>query len=393
MEKVQIIRSLSEEFSNQLEHLEEQVFYWGIRKYKLDKIFDKEQGSYLDRLEGFPEGYTNFMASTWLFCRVLMDSRLLLQFSRTKREQMFPPQNALLKKWKTNPPFWSIFTVKERLSKNIFFIEDALSGQSYYCQSPSIEKQADQIIGAEYPIICPLFPLTETIAATYGMVRIYKGWYADDLIRLYRYMIGLLGYNGSFSSFILKHYGHFFQIDHNMESPVVMFKDQKVEMICTELNLPGFDPNSLNMEIEENLPFFRMTLKNTKNSAPGEILYNRESGQLFISSVSKAGYDRLCGCLAGCSLSDEPDFRLSLALYIAVDKHMDLTLPDDHWKHLFKKEETEDSPELESLNILLAEAVEAQNQGRSFDLYRRGGELGIMKENIDNIKNLLERTK
>ncbi|MBF9015973.1 MULTISPECIES: hypothetical protein [unclassified Oceanispirochaeta] len=397
MKSYQNIKDESEEFSDRLELLEDRAISWGFRKYKLDKVFIREQGPFMDRFQNFPEGYQEFMATSWLFTRIITDPALLQKFARSAREELFPPQNALLKTWKKSIPFWSIFIIENRLEKDVFRIRDVIKEKSYLCCSGSLEQNHLEILKHSQPVITTLIPLNseeEGHVASYGMLRFYKGFKAKDLVRLYRFMEGQLGTGSSFSSFVLRHYARFFQIDNYMETPVVMHREHRMERIFSEIHLPGFDPSLLTvpMDTKEDQPFIRLRLKDRSLPLSGEILYNRESEDIFLSSFSRTGYEELRVALSSYPIPEEPDFHLPISLYLALEKDMELDLPDDPWKDVFGEEEAdkETSPELESINILMGEAVTAQNRGESFDLYTRGKELGLLSENIDALKKVFD---
>ncbi|MBI9097910.1 MAG: hypothetical protein JEY91_05510, partial [Spirochaetaceae bacterium] len=233
-------RAAAKEFNVNLEHLENRVFSWGIRKYKLDKSFKKNHGHYMDQYEGFPENYQSMMVASWMFSRVILDPVLLGKFSRNEKESLFPIHNEYLKFWKENPPIWSLFSILKKKDDDIFEIKDQLTGKIMLIHSRGLANMEP-----DKPIISALMPMKEGFWLSYGIFHQYKSCQPYHLLDLIRFMDYQLYDEEDLTSFIHKHYARFFQIDHTMESPPVFNKKDLIERNWTEIILPGFDPESL----------------------------------------------------------------------------------------------------------------------------------------------------
>ncbi len=397
MDKYQEFRNQSSDFTDHLEHLEQSVINWGVRKYKTDKAFAKDQGYFMDLFDPFPEGYQTSMVITWMFTRILMDQDKLLKYARASKDSLFPGQNQFLKLWKKQKPFWSLFTVEERLAKQIFRIKDPFEKRDIIICSSSLENllnEEDIQLGLT-PVISALFPVNEDLVVSYGIIRRYKGWLLDDIVRLYYYMSEELGWCDDFSSFVLKYYTRFFQMDQRMEIPPVFHKDQRLERVFREACLPDFQPEALKdrMDILENEPYLKLTPKGQEGFPYSEIIYNRDNQTLIVQSMSRNGYDFLAGLLKDFPVFREPLLHLSYPLYSAVREYMDLDLADEYWEGLFDQGETEDSPELDDLNTLIGEALAAMNKKVPFDIESRGWELGMPEENIRSARDVVSRVE
>ncbi len=395
MKQFEEYRELSLDFTDHLEHLEQTVINWGVRKYKADKVFAREQGAFMDLFEPFPRGYQASMVITWMFCRVLMDPDKLAKFARASKETLFPRQNHFLKIWKKEIPFWSLFTLEERLDKDLFRIRDYFGNRDLTICSSSLENllKEDDIQLKVTPVICALFPLSEDLVVSYGIIRRYKCCRAVDIIHLYYFMSEELGWCDSFTLFVLKYYSRFFQMDQRMEAPMVFHKNTLMEKVFREVSLSDFEPEMLNdaMDTLVREPFVKFTPKGQEDFPFSEILWNRESQTLLIQSMSREGYDELVSHLVSFPRVKEPLLQLSYTLYSAVNEYMDLDLPDQYWTGLFSQEEADESPELADMNTLLGEAMEALNNNEDFDFQARGRELGMPDENIKSARDVVAR--
>ncbi len=386
-------RASAREFNRNLKYLEDQVFAWGIRKHRLDKVFIKNHGSYMDRFEGFPENYQGMMVSSWMFSRIILDPSLLAAFARNQKELLFPQHNEYLKLWKNNCPVWSLFNITERKDEDVFEIEDQLTGAIMLLQSRGIAN-----LEMDKPIISILLPL-EGIWVSYRIIHQYKGAEAYHILDLMRFIDEDLYEAEDFTAFIHKHYSRFFQIDKVMQSPPVVNNNDLLEPNWMEIILPGFEPKKLSADfhIKYSGNIAHMEPKSASPLPFSEIYFNTETEESCFLSFTHKGYLELCRMVSDYELPEKPDFIFSMSLFTVMGKDMDLSLPQYTWGSFFEDEKNETSPEdremLETINLLLSEAVEMENQGKRFDTSKRGVELGLNQETIDSVEAMLERLR
>ncbi|MBB6481855.1 hypothetical protein [Spirochaeta isovalerica] len=386
-------RAAAREFNRQLEHLEDRVFGWGIRKYKLDKAFANIHGPYMDSFDGFPDNYVKMMIAAWLFSRVLLDPELIIKFARNEKESLFPIHNGYLKYWKKHQPIWSLFYIREKKDDDVLVIEDQLTEKTMLLHSRNMAG-----MDTDKPIISLLFPLEEGIWVSYGIIRQYKGSFAYHLLDLMRLMDEELYEAEDFTSFIHKYYGCFFQIDQTMESPLVINKKELVEKNWMEIILLDFDPYALSKKfnIDESSGIVRLKAKSNDPFPFSEIYFNSETEEAYFSSMTLKGYRELCKLVNDYELPEEPDYIFSMPLYTVMEKDMGMSFPGDYWESFFASEEEvspEAKEEIEVINIIVKEAFDAENQGLPFDLKKRGAELGLDGEAIKSIEEMLARIR
>ncbi|MBI9100469.1 MAG: hypothetical protein JEY91_18460, partial [Spirochaetaceae bacterium] len=128
-----------------------------------------------------------------------------------------------------------------------------------------------------------------------------------------------------------------------------------------------------------------------------EIYFNSTTEGAIFLSMTLSGYRELCEIISEYELPEEPDFIFSMALFSSMKKYMDFDFPEDAWKELFPPEKEESSPEmdesLEKINIILQEALKADNEGVPYNLQKRGKELGLDKETIDSVGAMMKNLK
>lgn len=387
-------RAAAKEFNKNLEHLENRVFSWGIRKYKLDKTFKKNHGNYMDQFDGFPENYQSMMVASWMFSRVILDPVLLEKFSRNDKESLFPIHNEYLKLWKENPPIWSLFSILEKKDDDIFQVKDDLTGTIMLLQSRSLASME-----MNKPIISALIPLKEGFWVSYGVLHQYKSCQPYHLLDLMKFMDYQLYEDEDLTSFIHQYYGRFFQIDHTMESPPIYNKKDLIERNRTEIILPGFDPEALSDSVllTRKGDIFQIKPLGEERFPFNEIYYNSITEEAIFLSMTLNGYRELCEIISEYELPEEPDFIFSMALYSSMDTYMNLDFPENSLKELFSTEKKESTPEMDEtmkkINIFLQESVEADNKGVSYNLQKRGKELGFDSETIQSVKEMMLRIK
>lgn len=385
-------RASSRNLNHNLQHLEDRVFAWGTRKHKLDKVFAKNHGSYMDRFESFPESYQGMMLASWLFSRVILNPSFLTSFARKEKESLLPDHNEYLKLWKKTSPIWSLFLIAEQKDDDIFEIEDQLTGDRMLLHSQSIAG-----LEKDKPFISILLPL-DGIWVSYGIIHKYKGSEAYHILNLIRFMDERLYEAKDFTDFIHKYYARFFQIDKVMESPPVVNNNDLIEPNWLETTLSGFDPKRVkaDCDIKKSGNIVYLKPKNEKPFPFNKIYFNSETEEAFFSSMTLEGYRELCQILPDYDLPELPDFCFSMSLYTVMKKDMDLPVPGDYWESFFSKEENttpEKQEMMDTINTLLREATEAENHGKKINLYKRGTELGLDNETIRSIEETLEQIR
>lgn len=393
------ILSTSKNFFRELENLEDRAVAWGNRKFKLEKVFKKKHGPYMDKMSDFPPEWANMMIMGYYFSHVFFDSENLKKFSRAYWEELSPSEEKMVSVWKKNPPVWSLFTVEAEEHPGFYMIRDILTGETRLLYSLGVRDKLRQPGYRECPFLCALLYNGECWT-TYGIIRGYLGLTAEDFRFLISFMDSRLFTAKGLNGIINAYYARFFTIDRLMEIPRIVFRDEPLMNCWTETVLEGFSPGTypnLFTAVEEAGVYLRCFGKNREPGPPQfELFFNTSDGNALLFATTRSSYSRLTeGLIQDYSLSKEPEAAVSMNLTIVMQRDMDYMLPFTRWNKLFegdeKDDETGEDDSLARMNELIRGMTDAKNTGAKYDAEGECERLGLDPAVVPQIRQLFEK--
>lgn len=393
------IISTSKDFFRELENLEDRAVAWVNRKFKLDKVFKKKHGPYMDKMTDFPEGWAQMMILGYYFSRVFFDPENLKKFFRAHKEDLSPGEEKMVSVWKKNPPVWSLFTVEAEEHPGFYRIRDILTEETRLLYSPGVRGRLRETGHREAPFLCALLYNGECWS-TYGIIRGYLGLTGEDFRFLVSFMDSRLFDAQGLNGIINEYYARFFTIDRVMEIPGVVFQGEPLEICWTETVLEDFSPGNypdLFKAVEEAGEYFHCVGKNRGPGPPEfELFINTADGNALLFANTRSSYSRLTESLMpDYSLSGEPEAAVSMTLTIVMERDMDYMLPYTRWMELFGKDEkdgaADEDDSLARMNELLRGMTEAENTGAKFDAEAECERLGLDPAVVPQIRQMFEK--
>ena len=361
------IRKNNTHFFRNLKEIEDLILNWGMNKLKLDKLFIKNHGKYMDKMEDFPEEWHNLMMLGYFSSRILFDPQIFNKFYKTVKNELSPSEELMLKTWKKTPPVWSVFKAERTEEDDFFTTTDIFTGEEKLLLSNSIDEKLKRPGVKDSPFLCALM-FNGSCWATYGIVRQYIGLTEKDLNFLPGFIEKETFNSKGLNGIIIKFYAMFFTIDRFMEIPLTYTGEEMLETCWSELNLEDFIPDEYLNEmdkISESGDYVHLIQKKERGIPGYELFFNRKTNDALLTANTKTDYINLINTLnREYTLDTEADAEISMNLFIALRSYMDLNLPYDKWISHFPEElkdvDSEKDEFLDKINLLLREKIDCR---------------------------------
>ena len=370
----------------------EKLLPWADMKEKLFKNFKKSLYSYQNLVQELPPEWEDACSVQYVAGKVLGSPSRMKKFFNYARTFLSSSEEKLVRYFRENPWFYSVFTVEEPVYNNLLRVFDHVEEKSLLLYSKGV---FDLYREGKNFFLCLLFNW-EGIYQTYGPINYFNGFDLTDL----KCFAGLVSphfkHTGNLSKAIARNPIPFYMLYSFAELPVIFRRNERMVICSHEIKVPDFDPElyAETFNIEEKQGVYRLELKNSKEPPYFYTVYfDSKKGLLSINSMGIKRYRELCSLLGSrYKFPQEPSFCVSMQMVLAIKEILGIEPPSHRFEELFHEEpEPDTDEELNRLNAMIGEINEMYNHGIPYSIEEIAEKYDFPVETVKQVQKLFQK--
>ena len=346
----------------------------------------------LDNWVSDTEEYTQALVSQFADSLVLTNPKAIEQMLSSFAGELSRQLQDVLASWKESPAFYCSFTIKNKMSQDLFEIEDMLTGKTYHLYSPGVQRLQEKPESRDATYLALVMSNGECLQAI-GMIH-FSRLTAEDITFLCQVIgeemfdaagltgvltshpMGLHYFDFQASTKEIKRNGHTFAIWYASFKNISYTFDQdcwihdnrgKVAAYTLESASDAMRAVSSDVSLWENLSYAGMRVF-------------KLDGEWIVMAQHREAFDVLVRLL--CLKEPEKVTRVALSLALHLER-TEARLPWASFTLIPRREMKpvqDENDSSEAWNAFFGKFVEAYNNGKSFDYKKEALQLRIDHE-------------
>ncbi|MFW6138138.1 MAG: hypothetical protein ACOC7U_03095 [Spirochaetota bacterium] len=382
----------SKQVSDELASLMDKLMPWADMREKLFRAFKKEVYPYRELVKKLPPEWEEACAGQYVAGKVLGSPARLKKFFHSARHLLSDEEEALVRCFRKNPWFYSIFTVEEQVYKDLLRVYDHVQ-QSFFLLC---SKGVGELHRKGKRLFMSLLFNWEETCQTYGPIYYFKGFDLRDLESFADLADHYFRHTGDLSKTIARTPVPFYLLYSFAELPVTMRRKEKMVLCSHQVKAPDFDPGvySESFDIEQKQGVYKLTLKGSEEPEYFyTVYYERKKGLLSITSMGMERYRELCSMLgSGYRFPDKPSWCVSMQMVLAIKEVLGIEPPSHQYDVLFREEPQPGADEeIDRLNAMTREMSDRYNQGRPCTVEEMARKYDLPVETVNQVQEFFQK--
>ena len=376
----------------------------------------------------YPQHWWERQAEAYLHASAFSNRRTLSTMLTSKTYEIDTSVREVIETWYEDPIRWNLFEIEKVLGDGFFSIFELESEEERIIYSPGIEQMQKRSESRDGAYITLLF-YNGKCWQTQGPIHSYRSLHIFEIEEFCRIIDRPLLEKEHFHGFVQEHFLRFFMLDEISVTPSMSHRGETLRQHWQEMHLEGFDPSRLvgkwetellgsryekltfdgitdeeieRLELDERYYSFFHKDRESFWEAPTmrypTLYHDKEEQKLYLSAMTFSGYELLCHVLSATypEFMDEewePAWDMNMTLVSLIKNTEGLTLPWSAITDLFdtphshpEHEQSDDGIDMEKMNKLLGDIMEAHNTGKTFNKKQASTKYGISEEEISDIE-------
>lgn len=431
----QFLRVTCQRFSDNLDFLKPITETYLTKHPQTARIIKSLYESEVEEGNRYPATWFLHQAEAFLFASTFGSRRSITAIRDNDDYDIDRGDREILETWYEQPMRWGVFQIEEFLDDDFFSIyEDGLE-DIITLYSPALETLQKSSASRDATYVALLF-FNGRCWQTHGPLHYYASLDLEDIWTYCRLLDADAYTKRGINGTIQKHFIRFFQIDEISNLKNIAHRGEILQQLWSQMVFPGFDSSRLlgkwktkrsgnrylelsydgisEKDIETvNLDeiHYPLYLKDKKSYWEADssrfptFYFDDETQILGLSALTYSGYDLLFQILrASFGSVDEllrhPHWVMDITLASVIQKSEDMNAPwiemQSHFTHTQKAispspEGGGTMPDMDTLNKLFGELMEAHNEGKTFNRKRASKTYGMSEQAIESLEQQLKQ--
>lgn len=388
-QKIADIKQHCRKFQHFLERIEDDLFFWAGKKH-IAKVFETKIKQLGDRtlVDSMPQGWYLMTKKAFCFARMFENKTNAGKVVKAYSDELTDSDLDFLKTFQQNSWYLSLFSVKERITKDLFVIYDFWKDGEYLIKSSSLEELFNEGKTLFFSLV---FDNGECLQS-YGVLNYFQGLVPEDFETFAKLANPKL-YEQKGFRYVLNHeMVAFFLLYAYAEMPALGSGGERIYFHASRIKCKGFDTTSLEHyyagEVED---ITKWTISFDEKNILGASLYFDSKHKTFtVYSTSLEDYTTAVDLLSDLiAVPAEPQYKVSTIIQAAAEDILGKPLPGAEYDTLFGSTDETDLEEeedqiLEASYFSIAQSV---FEGKKIDPEKSAEVLGIPRIVVENLLN------
>jgi hypothetical protein len=352
--------------------IEDFLLYYSATWDKTDREFDNRFSRFKDIEMGMPSNWKKLIKAQYIAHRIFRSGGLITKYlNHSAIKNLTIDEQHFLRLMASNPWKFSFSEIRANPEPDFYEMEDVFTGEVYllYSQSMSQILEENQVL-----IWFNLISFNGSCWQTYGPIINFKCFNADDIFFYATEINPAIDSDAALVKDLDEHPIRYMMLITGANYPLIQSRGYEVVQATSEIHTEKLDVQELkkNFKVEYSASVFRLSHKEWSEPPHfAEVYYGEQSGKLFLSALTDAGYLQLSRILNGFGINfpADPDIRVHLPMLTVIEKLFKRRPDLNPYAKLFEIKPTVESEEMTAkLNKFLSLVLPYVNAGEEPDL-------------------------
>ncbi len=377
-----------------LDEIQADLVPWAVKAGKINSLFLTALGKIKEKVQKFPKGWSDLTLAQIAVGSVLRDPARIQDYLSGPGHFHSTQAVRFLESLQDRPSFFTAFSAENAFGDDLFEIRDHSSNEVHLLLSSALGQIARR--GME-SFLTLLFSNGLCLQAI-GPIHYYQALAPGD----FHYYAGLLQpqlYQESGLSAVMTAVPESFVIlDAFSEIPAIAHKGKRLFCCWSALKTASLDASALASSFLEEEAKGRKRFRLRGSDPPlatADLYWDPGTREAFIYTKTKEDYDRVCQASKGqLEAPADPQVAVTQNMEVIAKALLGIDPPVIAWENSFEGSAPHDpagEAEIEHLNALLRDLVDATNHGKAYDLQKLAAHHGVSLENARQAEEVLKR--